>query len=238
MSQNNYQSAVSEALLKQAVCDNFNRKMAMLPPEDELAKEICFSERHQQNIKRIIRRMHRRDALQATVLVARRAAVVLILLSVTLVGVIMLNPSIRAAVQNVILEVFDTYTTFRFTETAQNEKVEWVPSYVPEGFELSKTTTIGNWTTFVYESDNNEILFFSASQMSEGSVIAIDNENHVEQNTTINGYDAYISIALNDNDDNYVQWYPNGYVLHIWSVIDINELQKMAESVEPKNILQ
>ena len=238
MSQSKYQTTISEALLRQAIIDNFEQEMAEIPSNEELEKTITFSERHNKRMKKLFRRVRMNELMWMTVRVTRKAAAVVAIVVSLVFGALMFNPTVRAAVVDVIIEVFEKYTTFRFTGEAADRTVDWVVGYLPDGYSKMSENIMNSWTVVTYSNtytDTDEgiirlIYYKINSSVSQFS----DNEERNFTVSSIGGKTAYLYESTDDTKSNAVIWTYNGYAFDLSSQLDIVELVKVAASVEQK----
>jgi hypothetical protein len=62
--------------------------------------------------------------------------------------------------------------------------------------------------------------------------ISIDNENHIIEKHFMNGADAFIAIATDNDFENGIVFVFENHVVEIWGTVHTDEIIKMAESLE------
>lgn len=165
----------------------------------------------------------------------KTAAVIALILAITL-GSIFSIAQVRATVLNAVMEWLDTYTDFRFIENTSQEEtaILWRPAYVPDGFYESALTKTGDITTITYQNDEETPIYFIYASAHEGYSFAIDNEHSEHSQVKINGVQADLFKARTDQDSSHVIWQKGNSSLHIMSIVNYEELLKMAASTNIK----
>jgi hypothetical protein len=101
-----------------------------------------------------------------------------------------------------------------------------VVSYVPEGFETIEEVDNDNLHIISYANENNEIIQF---EQYTGSVsLTIDSEESEFEKIVISGVECYITTK---NGINMIVFNTKNYGYKISSVISMEELKKMSESL-------
>jgi len=231
---NKANQAYSEALLRQAVIENYKRELSAIPSDEQLAQLYAFSKHHETRMRRLFVRERRRTFSRVALFYLKRALAVL-LIAVTLVfGLLMLNPNVRAAVRDVIIEWHDKFTSFTFSGEIADIAIEWRPIYLPEGFVESEVLKYGAFTDIIYTNHEGVEIRFSFTDAHDGFSASIDNENRLIESVEINGIDAFVMTSLSVDVEHGIIWNSGGYFFELWSFLSISELQRIAESVTPE----
>lgn len=149
-------------------------------------------------------------------------------------GVLLTQPSVFAAVQNVFRSVFNTHDRYEFGSndelTIENFDNSFRLGYVPDGYYLSEGYYSPVAVTLVYTNKLNEITLEYG--IAEGTVSSYDNEHNTYYEFEHNGTD-YHYYESNDKDfDDKVMWYESGYHFGIYAHLPKDELIKIAENIE------
>ena len=222
-----------ETLLKLAVTQDHYHELASIPSEDELSGQYFVTPEFERKIRRLIRKekySHIPKLVGQYIL--KIAAGVAIILALTL-GTILTVPEVRATVLNVIIEWFDTNTSYRFSESSETTVV-LRPSYLPTGFHESSISQTGSMTTIIYKDIEDNSIYYICAPIHAGYSFAIDNEHSDHSQITINGIKADLYKAQTDQDSTHIIWQENQTSLHLMSTITYQELIKMAESIQIK----
>jgi len=221
-----------ETLLKLAVAQNHYHELIAIPSEDELSGQYSFSPQFSRRMRSLIWKDKttrvKRSFSQYSVKIAISIAIILALTF----GTVMTIPEVRATVVNVIIEWFDTNTSFRFSGNVPSQETSnlWQPSYLPQDFHEFSTTKTGAMTTVIYKNDE-KLIYFVYAQAHDGYSLSVDNEHSYYAQININGVKADLFKAQTEEDCSHIIWQENGTSLHLISTISYEELIKMAESM-------
>ncbi len=225
--------SVFEALFRQAIIDDYNEEIDSIPPEEDLVETISFSPEFELRMKKLFAHERRKEFLKKAFNYGRRAAAVFVVAVTILFCMLLFNPEVRAAVKNTVVEWYDKFTSFIFQEENSDidEKKEWQPEYLPAGYRKNSVEKLGRATNIEYTNDLGGAIYFSYRPDGNDTNISADNENHVFENDTIDGHEAYIIKATKDGFENGLIWNLDGYTFNIWSELPIKELIKIAKSI-------
>ena len=232
MNKDQVNDVVFEALFRQAVIDDFNEEIDSIPTNEQLAKIYTFSPEFEIRMKKLFTKDRRKDFIKTISLYSRRVASVLIIVLGLLLGTLLFNTEVRAAVGNVLVEWYEKFTSFTFRDDAiTDEKKEWNLNYIPEGYTLKNYEILGRITNIEFINKQGDKTRFS--YRPEGSItnISVDNENHKIDRCEILNNEAYCISAVDDKFDNGVIWNMNGHTFDLWGKISMDELKKVAESI-------
>ena len=148
-------------------------------------------------------------------------------------GVLLTQPSVFAAVQNVFRSVFNTHDRYEFVGeelTIDNFDNSFRLGYIPDGYYLSEGFYTSMSVTLFYKNKTNEITFeYGIANFTSTSY---DNEHNTYYEFEHNGTD-YHYYESNDKDfNNKLIWYEDGYVFGIYAHLSKDELIKIAENIE------
>lgn len=184
---------VFDAVLQRAFCDYTDERLASYPDCSTLAKMYPLPKKEKRAFDRIAKEAEYGKSLVRVYLV--RVAVIFLCIITLGAGVMMTSTEVRAAVKNVIVEWFDKYTHFSFvaTDTGSGdfENVEDVKiGYIPDGYELINTDESSISITYVYSSNNTDLLIDIFE--NEASELFPDNERSKYSIIQINGHESWI----------------------------------------------
>jgi hypothetical protein len=223
-----------EALFRQAVIDDYVAEIDGIPPNEELAKIYSFSPEFELRMKKVFARYRRKEIFVRITKYIKRVAVVFLLASTVLFGILLINPEVRAAVGKVVVEWFEKFTSITFSgeEMETNEDMGRLRTeYMPDGYFQSSIEYFGNRTQVIFSNDSSAEIRFIYSPGKNIANFSIDNENHTIENYMIGNASAFIAAALNNDFDNGIIFNVENYDVEIWGKIPVDELIKMAESV-------
>jgi len=222
-----------EALFRQAVIDEYKEDIDSLPSNEELKKLYPVSAKFDFKMRKIIARYRRKGIYKNIIKHTQKVAVVFLIISTVLFGMLMTNPEVRAAVGNVIVEWFETFTSITFSrqEETKTEQNKLHPEYLPDGFTITSSLELLDLTRIIFsnESDNEIRFMYSANDILTN--ISIDNEHHIIEDFIINSSAAFIATATDADFDNGIVFIYENYVVEVWGKISVEELIKIAETI-------
>lgn len=222
-----------DALFRQAVIDNYEEELSVIPTEKELSALYAFSDAHIARMKRLFSQAERHEMLRSAAKWVKRCAAVFIVVTVVLFGALMMVPEVRAAVKSVIIEWYDQFTKFTSGQDPTKESQEWEPSYVPEGFaEDERYGDFGRLTIWYLDSRGNSIVF---TYFDQSDSVSVDNENRDFYEVESAGTIYYVFESETQDKGNSVIWDKEGYRFTIEGQSPESELLNIAKSVEKKS---
>ncbi|MCM1579101.1 MAG: DUF4367 domain-containing protein, partial [Ruminococcus sp.] len=147
------------------------------------------------------------------------------------------QPTVYAAVENVMRTVFDEYDQYEF----EGEDISFADfdnsirlGYVPEGFYLVRGDYLGGSVHLTYsdKNDENEEKIIFDYGIADGSSISLDNEHNIYSVFTLNGIEYHYYESTDENFYDVLMWYKDGYVFSIFAQTSKEELVKIAENLK------
>lgn len=129
-------------------------------------------------------------------MVARRAAVFLLAVSLGFCAIMAGSPTARAAFMNWIKEVYETHIVYRFMgEDIDGEMPHYEITALPEGFVEVERLEFPATVAVAYENDAGDVIYFNYGFMQQGSALFLVTENTDVVPITVNGLsgDLYLS---------------------------------------------
>jgi len=214
---------LAEAALRIAVVQNYERELTEL--ENEPNDDVIFSARHEKRMKRLFVQRRAMRTVRRIGAAARRASVSAALFVLVLTGAFMLNGEVRAAIGGAIVDWYDTFTSFNYTEQPEPpQNAEWRLGYVPDGYALSSVNYAAGATDAVYENSAGDVILFSAYPLGS-NVVGVDNERSDVSSRMIDDTIYHIFTS----EPSIVIWSENGYDFLITASITEDELVKTAQ---------
>ena len=210
--------AVFEAVIKRAIEDNFELRVA----EIEADKHVhVFSKRHEHRMKTLFKRVRRRAGLRRIVTVA---AILLVMLN----GMFMANSAVRGAIKGAIIAWFDKQA--KFVSDAEAPVMLWEPVYIPEGFiETYRIQQPDGLSVIVYTNGTSELLQFSYDSIE--NALTLNDEGILYKEIMEKGIVYHTFTAIADGYKNSIVWDMDEYRFCIVGNFIIEELLKIAQSV-------
>ncbi len=209
--------------------------------DDELKKydEIKFDRTHefspQYKMKRrkIINSVGRKNRIKKYKHIAVRSVISIAAAFGLVFGVLLTQPEVYAAVQNVIRNVFDKYDKYECVSeelTVENFDDSFRLGYVPEGYYLSEGNYSPAFVTLTYTNENEKIIF--AYGIADSLLINHDNEHNIFETFTVDKIEYYYYRSIDKDFYSTLLWYENGYAFVLDAQLSKDELVKIAENVE------
>ena len=169
--------------------------------------------------------------------IAYAAAVILLMLTLSLGALMAVSPTVQAAVITWVHEVYEHSVVYRFFVQTESPLPEYAPTWLPEGFALDERVEFDGWVLYMYlNSSTGEMLSFDYKQASADTQVQIggydDEPVPVSEPCTVNGMTAdYYPIS--DSGTSNLIWIDEsqGVVFTINSTLEKGVVLHIAESV-------
>ena len=221
-----------ETMMKNALIERYSNEVDRLMKEPEEK----FSELFDRKVRKIIRKVGIYEhAENIWKIAARSFSVVLIVLGISFVF-LLTQPRVYAAVCDVIRTAFSDHDSYSFDSFISDTDGVFfdnsiVPSYIPEGYKLRKVFYGDFNVDLVYENEDNLDIHYSYGT-KDGTKISVNNERVEFSERRIGGTTYYIYKATVTDDDNTVIFCYDEYIFVIDSQLSVDEIIKIAESVQ------
>lgn len=164
-----------------------------------------------------------------------KAAVILLVLFVSLLTLTLSVDAFRTQVYNFISTDNDEYSSVRIRPgSSENEvKINWkeyyFPTYVPEGFYIDKIQENDRVKAVYFKNENNEqIKFFQAPNAADFNM---DTEGGEKEELLINGM---VAVLIKKDGKNILFWNNAEASFYLVSELEADKLVIIAESLEKK----
>ena len=129
----------------------------------------------------------------------QRIAVVILVLSLSFGSLMVVSPTVRAAVVNWVVEWYETHITYRYSgETIKEDMPQYTITDLPDGYVEEKSQKI-EWENYVRNTyvnkKTNDIMYFDYVYMQQGSEWDYDTEDVQCVPVTINGLKGQLFLA-------------------------------------------
>ncbi|OCN01804.1 hypothetical protein A7X67_01225 [Clostridium sp. W14A] len=232
-----------EAMLKEAVNENFEKEVQSLPSEAALA-DCELSLGTKRRIESMIREARVKSILRRVRAVTKRVAVLLAIMIPVSLGSLLSVEASRNAIFNAIIEWRSGSAKISYQQGERNSgssgmeedqaSKQYFPSYVPAGFTVSKKSALGDIFYTVYKNKEGQTIDFQQASLSAGGQEVIDSEHSTYSQIDINGNQASLFRANTKDDSSFLLWKNDHSSFLLMSKIDSKELIKMAESIKVK----
>ena len=192
-----------------------------------------FSLSFERKMRKLIRSIGRKERIKKCADICFKAVVTVSAVFGVIFGGLLTQPDVYAAVQHVFRSVFDKYDKYEYVSdelTVNNFDDSFRLGYVPDGYYLSEGRYSPISVTLTYSNEKSEIEF--QYRIAKGFVADFDNEHNSYMSFFSNGIE-YHYYESNDNDfDDKLVWYADGYFFGIYAHLSKDELVKIAENLE------
>lgn len=223
---------IFDIILANALRDSMEKEFKAI---DEMVLDEPYepSPQFERKVKKIINSVGRKDHIRKFMRGCTKAVVSLAAVFGIFFGVLLTQPSVFAAVQNVFRSVFDKYDKYEFVGeelTIENFDNSFRLGYVPDGYYLSEGNYSPIGVTLIYKNKTSEIMF--KYSIANFTATSYDNEHNSYSSFIFNDVE-YHYYESNDSDfDSILIWYADGYAFSLYAHLTKDELIKMAENIE------
>lgn len=165
-----------------------------------------------------------------------RVAIAVLALTITFSVAMMSVNAFRVRVLNLLINIEEKYTSFQLEDDGNSDRGnltinwtdEYMPGYIPEGYEISNVTNTESIKSITYiNSEDGAILY---NEFSSGTNVAVDSENASRIETIeINGNTGTLIVKAPMAS---VIWEMDGKLFLIQGNIGADEAVRIAESVK------
>lgn len=228
---NNIGDIVLEAMIKEAVIANFEERMAAMPTEEQLRKEYTPSPEHVRKMKKLFAWERRCDFRKKAMMIAKAAVIVLCVTTTVLFSALMFNSEVRAAVRGTIVRFFEGFAQVELSnsETPNRTVDSFSLGYLPNGYELISSEDVGEGIFEIYSDADGNLLFFDIGLPDS---IFSDTDHREYREEDHKGIAFHIFESPNTEYDSTLIWEQDGFMFNLTGIIPIEELLKMALSLE------
>lgn len=223
-----YDDAVFEAFLKSAFQEAAAQDIAELEAMDI---EIRYpTEKQRREIEREIRRAERKASSRVR-RAWRTVAMIAIVCSLTF-GMLMIQPSVRASVFDVVVSFFEKYLSFSFNADTQNATYamgEYTITYVPGEYILKDKQEDLVKTVLTFK--NGESALFIYLYPTPFSQAYEDNENATTEAVTVGDMQGYL-MQYDNNSVKKLIWGDEKHTFTVRGAISEDEILKIAKNIK------
>jgi len=203
--------------------------LSTLPDRDDVP-EHTFSRRFERRMAQLLRRQRRSPRMNQTLLVLKRTvAAVLVLLSVSFAG-LMTVEAFRERVIQMVVQVFEELTDFRFNSTT--DEATTVPdisfAYLPDGMNMITCETFNNLHSwYLYEDTNGYYFDLRQSVITKNtwSNKILDTQGAITENWILRGNEV---TCATKNGEHTLLWSEGNILFTLSGNITLEELKNIA----------
>lgn len=217
--------------LKQAVTKWIDEEIYKTDITPDTQIELIDEKRMDSLWEKVKRKSKRSNAIGMKVL--KYAAMLLICFSLIGATVVMSVPTVRAQVENIIVQIYENYITLNHKQDENKEYPtrigkEMLPSYLPDGWKIECVVKNSAMCTYRIITNNNEEIVYSQNIYNAEKLL--DNDAMTKKIVMINDNEGFL-YEYSDGRERLL--WTNEYSLELkYENIDIDTIIKIAESVK------
>ena len=227
-----------DTLMRRVLLDSLK-----LDAESTASGELAFepTPRYQRQMAEMVKdplKWERRRARPLWKNVAQKAAVILLVFSLSLGSLMAVSPTVRAAVVGWVTEWYETQVVYRFSgEQLSGEMPQYEITNLPEGYVEDERVDWPTYISIIYRKANDENapwIYLRYVYMQQGTVNNIGTEGADIIPVTVNGIEGQLYLARNpDESDSTITWIdPDKNIAFIVdAALDADSILHIAESV-------
>ena len=223
---------IFDLLIADALADVWDMELAKYADSGQMEKHK-FSDEFERNIRKIRNSIGRKERMKN----AGRFSLKFFVTIATIMGIafggLLTQPTVFAAVENVIRSVFDKFDRYDFSGsdvTVETFNSEMRFRYIPDGYYLSMGNYSPVYVQLIYTNDNDEITFEYA--IANGTVFSVDNEHKTHEALYYGDIEYHYYESYDKDFTNTLIWNNKGYAFEIYAHLPQEELVKIAENIE------
>ena len=170
--------------------------------------------------------------------VAQKAAVILLVFSLSLGSLMAVSPTVRAAVVRWVTEWYETHVVYRFSgEQITDEMPQYEVTDLPEGYAEIERVEWPSYVSIIYQNVNDENaswIYLQYIYMQQGASGNFGIENADIIPVTVNGLEGQLYLTKDsEQSDSTITWIdPDENILFaVSAALDADSILHMAESV-------
>lgn len=227
-----------DTLMRRVLLDSLK-----LDAESTASGELAFepTPRYQRQMAAMVKdplKWERRRARPLWKNVAQKAAVILLVFSLSLGSLMAVSPTVRAAVVRWVTEWYETHVVYRFSgEQLSGEMPQYEITDLPEGYVEDERVDWPTYISIIYRKANDENapwIYLRYVYMQQGTVNNIGTEGADIIPVTVNGIEGQLYLARNpDESDSTITWIdPDKNIAFVVdAALDADSILHIAESV-------
>lgn len=169
-----------------------------------------------------------------------RAAMLLLVCSLTLGAMMAVSPTVRATITRWVIEWYDTQILYRFFgEAPPGEMPSYEITKLPTGYEkVEESRELMDTVIILYKNKENDTIYFDYSYMREGTLFGVDTEHAEIYEINIHNCSGHFYKSTNPKESNAVVWLDEQkkIMFMVDGFFEKDELLEMAESIELCNV--
>ena len=227
-----------DTLMRRVLLDSLK-----LDAESTASGELAFeaTPRYQRQMAEMVKdplKWERRRARPLWKNVAQKAAVILLVFSLSLGSLMAVSPTVRAVVVRWVTEWYETHVVYRFSgEQIADEMPQYEVTDLPEGYAETERVEWPSYVSIIYQKVNDENapwIYLQYIYMQQGASSNFEIENADIIPVTVNGLEGQLYLTKDsEQSDSTITWIdPNENILFaVSAALGADDILHIAESV-------
>ena len=196
-----------DTLMRRVLLDSLK-----LDAESTASGELAFepTPRYQRQMAAMVKdplKWERRRARPLWKNVAQKAAVILLVFSLSLGSLMAVSPTVRAAVVRWVTEWYETHVVYRFSgEQLSGEMPQYEITDLPEGYVEDERVDWPTYISIIYESPSGDMICFDYTYMQQGAANIIAPGDDEILDVTVNGIQGQFFLPHDPADAKTITW--------------------------------
>ena len=223
---------IFDLLLKEALIEKYSKDVRTAM---ENAKPHDFPPEFEKKIKKIARSIGRKERMQGVCKGLMKVLVIVAAVMGIAFGCLLTQPTVYAAVTNVIRSVFEKSDDYLFSGsdvTVETFNSEMKFRYVPDGYSLRTGYYFPTHVRLIYSDDVEEKDIIFDYSIAKGTLISVDNEHTNYKTLYYGGIEYNYYESFDSNFGSVLIWSDKGYAFSINAYLPQEELIKIVENIE------
>lgn len=195
-----------DKLMRHVLLDSLHREYAT---ECEAAVPFEPSWQYRRQIKAMLKdplKWLRNKTKPIFKLVIQRVAVILLVVSISLGGLMAISPTVRAAVIRWVMEWYETQIVYRYSGDPLVEKMpEYEITEIPDNFVETDRIEHASSVSIFYEDGNGGVISFDYVYMHQGGATVMTTDNNVID-ITVHGLQGQLFLPTETKNTTTITW--------------------------------
>lgn len=223
----------ADAKLKEALLLYMEERLAAFPSEEELERTVSFSPGFKRKMDKLIRQRRKPYYTLLNTTMKRAAAVILVV--ILSFSAAMSVEAIRTPVVRFFIEVYEKFSTVFFSAEEDSPSVidleneVYLPSYLPEGFEVVSQFEDILFIHYEYENEDGHFIIYEQSVLDTD--LSINTEDIETEEIEILDFTG---IYFENLGMHSLLWSNGEYIFMVTSDLKQEEIMRISESLTKK----
>ena len=167
-------------------------------------------------------------------IIARKAAIILLIISLSFGTVMIGSPTARAAFVRWVAEWYETHIVYRYLgESLPDKMPQYGIAELPAGFEEADRSELPKMTSIIYENKAGDKIYFDYAFMAQGAADIFYADNLATFEVIVNHMNGQFFESVAPGEFNTITWIDTKHDIqfNITSTIGYIDILHMAESV-------